>query len=103
MLLNQFLSYGKAEEAPGQARAGPSSHVDPQRMMAVWEAFFENAMKRMMAEESAAAGSGLMLDSTGYQIAASSMLSAIDDSDLNHSPSNNRVSPLSTVRTIPVH
>lgn len=81
MLLNQFLTYGKAEDTPRQVRTGHSS-VDPQRMMAVWEAFFENATKRMMAEEAASGESRLMLDTVGPQIAATSMLSAVDDGEL---------------------
>ena len=58
MLLNQYSTYGKADFQSHQLHDDPLP-VNPERMMAIWEVFFENTMKKIMAAEVAAAGSGL--------------------------------------------
>ena len=75
MLFHQFItsgSVGQRSRAKHQSQAAP---VDPARMMAVWEAFFENVTKRMMAEEMAV-GAGLVVDDRGYAKAAGAMIGA---------------------------
>ena len=69
MTFHQFVTTG----ASGRNTRANLTPVDPERMMAVWDAFFENAMKRMMSDEMAVDG-GLMVDDRGYAKAAGAML-----------------------------
>jgi len=79
-LINQFLfddGYGNSVYIAESKKYKKSKEVDPARLMAVWEKFFENAAKIMMADEMAYAGSGVMFDNEGYTEAANQVGRAI--------------------------